>query len=350
MLINKIIRLIGLCVFFINTINAQSIDSLPAPSCNNLCCGSDMTPAGVMYSHLHSKNEWMLSYRYQFMNMKNWNHNVSQDEVFKTYNMSTDAMRMHMHMLMLMYGISDRFTVMLMGHYMSKSMNMLMFGSSSHNHGGASMSHQMYTQGLADSKLILTYGLVNSHNHRLLISSGLGLPTGNMQLKGDSSTMYPNKRYPYMMQLGSGSFEFPLAMSYIYQNNKLSIGNQFDVNFRIRTNVLNYKWSPEINNSTWVAYKFLKNTSISLRAENKVLSKILGTDASLYYLAEPAANSNNYGGYVLQTTFGFNQYFDLGPLYACKLGLEAGMFPVQNLYGLQLQNHFILQSTLNLMF
>ena len=60
-----------LCLVFVLFISSQFYyaqeDSV---TCNVSChCIRNLTPAGVMISHVHPKNEWMVSYRYMQMGM-----------------------------------------------------------------------------------------------------------------------------------------------------------------------------------------------------------------------------------------------------------------------------------------
>ena len=60
-------------------------------------CIRNLTPAGVMISHVHPKKEWMLSYRFSQMNMGNpiqGKSNVSSSDIYNQYLMYTPSMQM----------------------------------------------------------------------------------------------------------------------------------------------------------------------------------------------------------------------------------------------------------------
>ena len=120
------------------TVVLSQSDSLE--TCNASCiCSTDPTPSGVMISHVHYKNEWMVSYRYMNMGMNGLQSGVksiSENDVFTNYIMSPSSMKMDMHMLMGMYGITDRLTAMVMLNYTTSSMDMNMFSTDGHNHAG----------------------------------------------------------------------------------------------------------------------------------------------------------------------------------------------------------------------
>src|SRR5687767_6126650 len=89
-------------------------------SCSGCCCAADPTPAGVMISHIHEKNQWMVSYRYSRTGMEGvyeGNSRLGESKVFNQYLMSPSRMDMDMHMVMAMYGLTDKITLMSMFHY-----------------------------------------------------------------------------------------------------------------------------------------------------------------------------------------------------------------------------------------
>src|SRR5882762_4898775 len=99
----KLISLLLLLLISIGKTNAQSV-ATDAMVCEKggCCCGNDPTPAGVMISHVHLKNEWMISYRFMGMNMSGTNsgtERISQDKVLNSYFASPTLMQMNMHML-----------------------------------------------------------------------------------------------------------------------------------------------------------------------------------------------------------------------------------------------------------
>ena len=74
------------------------------------------TPVGVMGGHMHSAGEWMLSYRYMFMNMQtnmNGTDDLSLMDVFSQgYMVAPVDMQMEMHMIGAMYAPTDSITFM----------------------------------------------------------------------------------------------------------------------------------------------------------------------------------------------------------------------------------------------
>ena len=307
-------------------------------------CIRNLTPAGIMISHVHPKKEWMLSYRFSQMNMGAPIQNgttISKTDVYNQYLMYTPSMQMNMHMLMGMVGITDRWTVMGMLHYMQNSMPMEMLNnqdhsSHSHSHGNDLSSMDMHTSGLGDTKLYAIYGLIKSDRHQLVISNGISLPTGNYKVTGITSDMlYEGKRYPYMMQLGSGAWEYLPNITYVYQKSKWATSVQTSAIIRLNDNKLGYRLGNEWNSTAWVGYNWLEQLGSTLRIESSISEQIQGKDTQLYAYNELGANPANYGGTRLFAFIGSSYELDFSFLSGCRIAFEYGFPLYQQLHGLQ---------------
>lgn len=301
---------------------------------HGLSCSNDPTPAGVMISHVHMKNEWMISYRYMRMNMNGMQSGtgaVNKSDVLSSYTASSEFMQMDMHMLMLMYGLSDRLTLMGMFHYNSNYMKMSMkMGNTLHKHG-------MNSSGVGDIKLSALYALVKETDAQLLASIGLSAPLGSIRVKGEArGMMYPGERLPYQMQLGSGSFDVMPGLSYLRQRNKVTLSAQSFATLRTGYNVLGYKLGNEVTVNVWGAWQWLTFLSSSLRIEAYGVEHISGKDRELNPHQEISANPSNYGGQRLSCFVGSSLQFKKGVLSKHKLNAEFGIPVYQYLNGYQM--------------
>ena len=318
-----------------HTVYAQT-DSVP--TCVSCICKKDATPAGVMLSHVHSKGEWMFSYRYMNMatrGMEQNGNNISNDQIYNQYLFSSDRMSMNMHMLMAMYGVSERLTLMTMVEYKQSSMNMVAPEGTMHMHGGmvmsGSMAHNMKTSGFGDISLTALYSIINNTKHHVLFSGGVSVPTGSIQNKGESGGMYANARYPYMMQQGSGTWDVKPGLTYTFKGNKVMASTQVFSTIRTGYNQVGYKLGNELTSNTWVAYQWVSWLSTSLRGELIQTGKMKGNDPSLYAYNEPSANTANYGGTTALLYAGVNVFF----LTNNKIGIEVGLPVYQKSNGIQ---------------
>ena len=322
-------------------------------------CIRNLTPAGVMISHVHPKKEWMLSYRFSQMNMGNpiqGNSNVSSSDIYNEYLMYTPSMQMNMHMLMGMVGITDHLTVMGMFHYMQNHMPMEMMtnydhSSHSHSHGDNHSSMDMHTSGLGDTKLYAMYGLIKSDRHQLVFSNGISLPTGNYKVTGITSDMlYEGKRYPYMMQLGSGSWEYLPNITYVYQKSKWATSVQTSGVIRLNDNKLGYRLGNEWNTNAWFGYNWLDQVGSTLRIESSISEQIQGKDTQLYAYNELGANPANYGGTRIFAFIGSSYELDFSFLSGCRIAFEYGIPLYQQLHGLQNKSANTWHASLNYSF
>ncbi len=326
------------------SIKAQSPDSTMVCE-NNCCCAIAVpTPAGLMYSHVHSKGEWMISYRLMNMGMeglRSGTSTISNNDVFNQYLMSPKNMQSNMHMLMAMYGVNSRLTLMLMANYISNSMEMLMFPGSGMNMPGMTVSptesaSTSVSSGFGDFKVHALYHLLSSKKHQLILSAGVNIPTGNIHYLGASDDMmYSHKRMPYSMQLGSGSFDALPAIGYSYRKEELAAGVQLSGVYRMYHNQLGYRLGNEATANLWFAYRWLKLWSSSLRIETGMNDKIQGNDPLLYYYYEPSANPNNYGGQRTLLYMGTTVQINKGFLKNNKIGAEYGFPLYQRVNGIQ---------------
>ncbi len=84
-------------------------------------------PIGVMRDHIHDKNDFMLAYRYKNMSMRGLANNrkdISLQQAMENYMNAAINMSMKMHMISAMYGVTDKFTISLMGAYLEKDMKL----------------------------------------------------------------------------------------------------------------------------------------------------------------------------------------------------------------------------------
>lgn len=290
----------------------------------------------------------MFSYRYMSMQMRDnlaGTRKISDEVIYRDYLMSPQNMTMNMHMVMAMYGISNRLSVMAMFNYNSMNMSMSMPIGNTHMHmAGMSMSSNtgmsMSASGIGDTRLYAVYALLNKPAHLLMLSAGINLPTGSITQKGDAASMVPGQRFPYMMQLGSGTYDIMPGITYVLRSNKISWGSQLAGVIRPGYNSLNYSYGNELSAGTWLAYKFLPWLSTSVRAEAIATESIYGKDNDLYEIIEPDSKAANYGGTRINSYLGINVF--LKNFVNSKFSFEYGLPVYQNLNGPQLASRSIL--------
>ena len=313
-------------------------------TCDASChCIRNLTPAGVMISHVHPKNEWMVSYRYMQMGMgtpMQGSNSIAGLTIYNSYIAHTPSMQMDMHMVMGMVGLTDRLTTMVMFNYLTTKMDMQMLGGHSHTMNGIPMSSastmEMNTQGLGDTKLQVLYGIVKNERTQLVANVGASIPTGSIQQKGNAEDMfYPTSRLPYMMQLGSGTIDFQPGITFVYQKDKLAYSVQAQGTIRPFVNSVGYRYGNELNTTAWLGYNWWKGFGSTIRVEGNWMSALHGSDKSIYAYNEISANPNNYGGSRVQGNLGLSYQFEEGFIANHRIAVEAGLPIYQHWKGIQ---------------
>lgn len=70
------------------------------------------------------------------------------------------------------------------------------------------------TSGIGDVVVSGSYKFIDTDTSRWWFTMGLSLPTGSIDEEGDTPRSPGNQQLPYTMQLGSGTFDFPMELSY----------------------------------------------------------------------------------------------------------------------------------------
>ncbi len=303
--------------------------------------------------HTHPAGMWMVTYKFMHMNMsglRSGTSDVGLDSVgYKRnkpydYMMIPTDMTMDMHMFMLMYGITDRLTVMAMANYQVNSMGMLMdMGPMM----GIGVMPPMRTSGFGDTEL---RGIYKIDKH-FVGSLGLSLPTGDIDKEFE--TMDMRFRDPYDMQLGSGTFDLKPALTYnaLSDDAKWNWGAQAQYTYHIGKNKNDYSLGDNLKITSWLQRAFGPVTSWVRMAFNDT-GRIKGHDLEIQKLLDPMmgaptpdADPNNYGGQRLDGLIGVS--YQKGSF---SFGVEGGVPIYQYLNGLQMKTTWIVNTGIQLMF
>ncbi len=305
--------------------------------------------------HTHPAGMWMVNYKFMHMDMSGLRDgitDVDQSSVgFKrnkpyNYMMIPTSMTMDMHMFMVMYGITDRLTLMAMVNYLHNEMKMLM------DMGPGKMikgEPPMRTSGFGDTELRGIYKI----NKYLVGSLGLSLPTGSIE--EEFETMRMTFRAPYDMQLGSGTYDLKPALTYssLSEDRRWNWGVQAMYTIHLGKNENNWSFGDNFRVTSWLQRAMGPFTSWMRLAYNDT-GRIRGKDSEIEKLIHPStgmgapmpdADPNNYGGQRLDGLIGLS--YSKGPF---SFGVEGGIPFYQNLNGLQLKTKWVLNAGIQVMF
>ena len=323
----------------------------------NVTYATDHAPIGVMADHRHKKGEWMLSYRYSYMDMDgNRDGTTSLDPETiattvanpfgspATLRVVPTQMDMNMHMAGAMYGLSDRVTLMGMGMVMSNEMDHVTFA------GGAGDTRlgefTTKSSGFGDTTLGAIIGLDDGSNAHRQINLGLAVsvPTGsNTQTDTVLTPMNttPELRLPYPMQLGSGTWDAKPSLTGRTRFGRWSVGGQASAVVRLDTNKEGYQLGDKVEGTAWLAFEPAPSFSISGRMRAQSQGKIDGIDAAITAPVQ-TADPDNQGGDVMEALVGVNYAVSKGALKGTRFAAEAGLPLYRDLNGPQLETDMTL--------
>ncbi len=306
------------------------------------CCAGKETPPGIMTGHIHRAGEWMISYNYMAMLMKGnrtGTSKTSDAEIYNTYMMAPETMNMQMHMLMLMYGITDRLTVMAMGGYNFYRMDMNMQAMVMNGMNMPASAMHCTSSGLADTRVYGLYNFSRKEQYELIGSLALSLPTGSVSCTG-TTMLGNNQRVAYGMQSGTGSVSILPGVSFIRQYEKLALGTEAVADIELNNNTAGYRFGNEYHANVWAGYRFLNFMGGSLRAEGVQADNISGSDKVISIPIneqyDPTMNSKNYGGTRCTVYAGLTFHVKKQFKERIRIQLEAGVPVYENLNGPQM--------------
>jgi hypothetical protein len=272
--------------------------ALPAAG-HELARPDDHAPIGVMADHFHDAGEWMLSYRFMRMDMagnRTGTDSIGPDSIVTnepnrffgnpmqppTLRVVPTEMTMDMHMLGAMYAPSDRVTLMVMANYLVNEMDHITYAGPS----GTDVLGRFTTrsEGIGDTKLSALMRLHDGEHSRLHATLGVSAPTGSNTETDTILTpmgMRPTPRLPYPMQLGSGTWDPIVGLTWSGFAESTSYGVQWRSTFRVHDNDEDYRLGDEHRLTGWWAWRVATPVSLSLRAEAYHRGNISGRDPAI---------------------------------------------------------------------
>ncbi len=315
-------------------------------------------PIGVMGDHIHNKGEWMFSYRYMRMFMED--SRIGTDRVSAETIATTQAnpffgmpmqpptlrvvptrMTTEMHMLGFMYAPADWVTLMVMSNYTEKTMDHVTFQGGM----GTQILGEFTTRasGIGDTSIAGLFRIAENQGYSVHATAGLSLPTGEIGEQDDVLTPLgttPVLRLPYPMQIGSGTFDPILGLTYNGYSASWSWGAQWRSTFRVENNSENYQRGDEHKLTAWLARLWSPNISTSIRLEGFDRGNIDGQDP-LIVAPVQTADPDNQAATRLDLGLGFN-LLGSGSLSGHRLAFEFNLPLYQDLDGPQLESEWML--------
>ena len=233
-----------------------------------------------MKNHQHQEGDWMFSYRFMVMSMKdnrNGTDRLGVSEVLANgsgdYRIAPIEMTMNMHMLGIMYAPSKNYTLMAMIPYIENSMDHV-----------TAMGSKFSTKssGLGDISLS-----INSANKRgFSWKLGMSFPTGSQDYK--DTTPMGRSVLPYPMQIGSGTYDLIAGTGYLIEQGVGQVGVETRGIFRLGKNDDSYRVGNQYDLTIWYSRQINHQFSLSARGIYQYKDNYKGRD-SRYAMARRAS-------------------------------------------------------------
>ncbi|HHH29445.1 MAG TPA: transporter [Polyangiaceae bacterium] len=295
--------------------------------------GQSAAPIGVMGAHVHGRDRWMISYRYQYQRMDG---NMSGDARLSPEDVRADGfmavptdMDMHMHMLGAMYAPIDELTIALMLPVMHMSM---------HHLTGMPLGAVQFdtdSAGMGDMRLAGLVRLFDAPGHQLLLGVGLVLPTGSTHVRGDTP-MADQVRLPYPMRPGGGSVAANPSLTYTASVDIVRFGVQASAVLPMHNNEDHYRLGFQYRGTAWAGVQPVPWFDTTLRVAGLGRENISGADADLNPNMVPTADPERRALFRMDAFLGVGFSAPDTVLSGHRLSLEVGMPFYQNVSGPQL--------------
>ena len=312
-------------------------------------------PSGLMYSHAPAAGAFMSAYRTRYQRMAGsilqGSTPASDSTVVSQACPATDGCRyaadnmsMQMHMVSLMYGLTPRFSLMLMPQFMSMDMQLRELQGSpplitgTHEHGVD--GHRSST--LGDTLLAGTWQLGQFYVFNLQTSLGISMPTGKTDLAFRRVFGSDGGLLHFGMQTGSGTWDFMPSLTITSENADWQYGLQLNAVKRLQdSNDSGYRLGNETLMSAWLSHALNEQMALVARLSHSNRSAIKGDYNRYNGKVGPMDFPANQGGRLTELGLGLNFMLPGSSM----LGVEWQVPVQQAVNGTQLENDYALNAS-----
>jgi hypothetical protein len=192
------------------------------------------------------------------------------------------------------------------------------------------------SDGIGDITINFITSLKDWDNEKLLLSVGVSLPLGSINEKGDTPRASGDQQLPYTMQLGSGTWDVPLGLSYTHDNGLYRGGANLFAKIRSGKNDRDYRLGNRFAASLWGKWNLNNIFQPKIKMVYQDWGHINGQDDEITVpnrqFPYPAGitQPSNYGGSKVSLVVGGDIMF-----YSQVFAVEIGKPIYQNLNGIQ---------------
>ena len=198
------------------------------------------------------------------------------------------------------------------------------------------------TEGIGDIVFSYTGQVWESNKHSISLSIGASFPSGSIDEQGDTPRGPGDQQLPYTMQLGSGTFDLPLAISYMYTNDKWLMAVVAEGKQRFGKNSREYRMGNQYSLGLFGNVGLLKWLDSYAKFDYRYTDIIHGADQEIlvpgpFPNPAPITNPKFYGGKSLRLKLGIVLSPESGKFKNHKLDLSYTKPLYQDLNGIQVQ-------------
>ena len=293
-------------------------------------------------------SKWYLSYRYVNRKQRGYRRDATQINLAEViwdgveprtqtnFPIAVRQITQEAHQFSLSRALNKKFSISLSGAYIKQATD----------HVSIIPGYDEFTitsQGWGDTTLNLTSQLWEQDNHALFLNTGISLPTGSIEQVGDTPRGPGNQILPYNMQLGSGTYDFPVNLTYQNQSDEIQYGANIGYRIRTGTNDRGYRLGDEFTVDIWTSFKTVGRFSPTLRLAYFDKARIQGSDAALsvpnpngFIYPVSMANPGFYGGEKLRLHMGTSiDPLDVEGNSPLKINLEYARTIYERVNGVQ---------------
>jgi hypothetical protein len=343
---------INFALIITSALAVTSLISINNAFSESSCCSSDtkqFAPVSVMGAHLHREGEWMLGYGYMYgamsqgssssaghsgsthedehhmgiVSSRHEGHDHGDEDASDEHDEPQQptssgghqhTMQHEMHMLEAMYGVSDDFNLMAMVPIINQRMN----------HRMPNEGFSTDNNGIGDVSLTAMHSLYRGERSLIHANLGMSFPTADINDKDVYHGVTTN--HPYMMQIGSGTYDLLPAVTYQDSKGDLGWGTQAAFVFRLGRNSNDYSFGDRYQLSSWLGYQMSPGFRLTSRLTGKIWDDVSGSDDKLL-LTSQMANPRSQAGRILEAGVGALYAFQDRVLDGHSVGVEVS-FPI----------------------
>lgn len=288
--------------------------------------------------HTHPAGEWMFGLSFAAMKMSELSEQGTelhpQGLFARGFDVAPLDMSSRILMLEVMYGVSDRLTVMAM---------LPRKGVAMRHRTRTGGEFETSTAGIGDLSTTALIELFSTGGGRADLTARLTLPTGTVHAR-DETPANSSQKLPYAMQLGTGSVGTLLGFTYSQTGHQFSGGFNLSFSTALGRNELRYRHERNASFEAWLTHQWTNQIATHLRGQFTTSGGIQGSDPELVPTVVPTADPANHGGDQATIIAGISVFQRSGTFAGSRFTADVSLPAAQSLQGIQFKKRWRLRA------